>query len=79
MYINRGNATCSPAAGTMPVAFYFLAGIHTLYILIFHSLVNFLPHYVFTAYGVSEANAGYIASIPYLVVSDVTLYTVVFL
>jgi len=53
----------------MPAAFYWLAAIHTLYILIFHSLVNFLPHYIYTAYDRSATDAGYIASIPYVVVS----------
>jgi len=54
---------------TMPVEFYWLASIHTLYIMIFHSLVNFLPHYIYTAYDATPSDAGYVASIPYLVVS----------
>ncbi len=57
----------------MPVEFYWLAGIHALYILIFHSLVSFLPHYIYTEYEATPVDAGYIASVPYAVVS---VYTV---
>lgn len=65
----EGEDEAKTTAVGMPAAFYYMAGIHTMYILIFHSLVNFLPHYVYTAYGASEVDAGYIASIPYVVVS----------
>lgn len=57
----------------MPVEFYWLAGIHALYILIFHSLVSFLPHYIYTEYEATPVDAGYIASVPYAVVSVATL------
>jgi hypothetical protein len=54
---------------TLPVAYYWLAGIHTLYILIFHSFANFLPHLVYTAYNVSPQEAGVLAAMPFIVVS----------
>jgi hypothetical protein len=43
-------------------------GIHTLYILIFHALVNFMPHLVYSAYGSTELEAGYISALPFVVV-----------
>ena len=52
----------------MPVEFYWLAGMHALYILIFHSLVSFLPHYIYTEYEATTVDAGYIASVPCAVV-----------
>lgn len=67
------SAPITAVQGTMPVEFYWLAGIHALYILIFHSLVSFLPHYIYTEYEATPVDAGYIASVPYAVVS---VYTV---
>lgn len=56
------------SARVLPEAFFWLAGVHTLYILIFHSFVNFMPHLVYTAYHVSQQEAGYIACMPFVVV-----------
>lgn len=42
----------------LPAQFYWLAGVHTLYILIFHALVNFMPHLIYVDYGRSELQAG---------------------
>ena len=53
----------------LPETFYWLACIHTVYLVVFHALVNYLPHYMFSECGYSETNAGYISSIPYAVVS----------
>lgn len=56
----------------LPAQFYWLAGVHTLYILIFHALVNFMPHLIYVDYGRSELQAGYIAALPFVVVSHHT-------
>ncbi|KAJ1424821.1 major facilitator superfamily domain-containing protein [Ochromonadaceae sp. CCMP2298] len=48
--------------------FYWFAGLHSLYIMIFHSLVSFLPHYAYRKWGGTEIEIGFIASIPHIVI-----------
>ncbi len=53
----------------LPGRFYLFAVIHAVYILVFHVLQNFVPHYVTLRWGDSVVRTGYIAALPPLLVS----------
>jgi len=59
------NGSTKPCLGC---GFYWFASMHSLYILIFHALVSFLPHYAYRKWGGTVTHAGNISSIPHLVI-----------
>lgn len=62
----------------LPVIFLWLSLIHTLYIVIFHVWLNFLPHYAKMEWHMSINEIGWLAAIPHIVVSLSGLFIYVY-
>lgn len=54
---------------TIPVTTYWMIGVHTVYIVIFHAALNFLPYVAAQVWGISDRGTSFLASIPPLLVS----------
>lgn len=53
---------------TFPVTTYWMIGVHTIYIVIFHAALNFLPYVAAQVWGISDRDTSFLASIPPLLV-----------
>ncbi len=63
----------------LPIIFLWLCLIHTLYIVIFHVWLNFLPHYAKIEWHMSIHQIGWLAAIPHIVVSSFYLFQLFYL
>lgn len=56
--------------------FYLFAALHMAYVLAFHVLFKFIPHFVTVEWGLAIVDAGYVAAFPSVLVSLLDKYTV---
>ena len=67
--ISSATTTTTAAVSSLPMIFVWSSIVHTLYIVIFHVWLNFLPHYAQQRWQLSLEHVGYLAALPHLIVS----------